>query len=86
MDKKTFENLKKVLTSNRAYAASTSYSLSLSEMVWGDYVYRTITIFSNYEDGSFHDGYARFFAEVASVLGCNCSFRSKHGVCVCRFY
>lgn len=86
MTKTTFENLKKVLTSDNVYAAGVDYSISLYEVCFSDFEYRGITVFSNRPDGSFHDGFARFFCEVANVLGCACSFRSKHGVCVCKFY
>lgn len=86
MDKTTFENLKKVLTSDLVYAADVRYSLSLYEICYEDFEYRSITVFSNRPDGSFHDGFARFFCEVAHVLGVACSFRSRLGVCVCRFY
>ena len=86
MTKTTFENLKGILTSDHTYAAGTSYSLSLSEHVYDDFEYRTITCFSNRSNGSFHDGFARFFCEVAHLLDVSCSFRSLHGVCVVRFY
>lgn len=86
MTKTNFENLKKVLTSDHVYAADVRYSLSLCEIIYEDFEYRSITVFSNRPDGSFHDGFARFFCEVANVLGIACSFRSQNGVCVCRFY
>lgn len=86
MTKTIFENLIKVLTSDNVYAADVCYSLSLCEICYKDFEYRSLTVFSNRPDGSFHDGYARFFCEVANVLGCACSFRSKHGVCICKFY
>ena len=86
MTKTTFENLKKVLTSDHVYAAGTSYSISLHETVWRDFDYRYVMCFPNSANGSFHDGYARFFCEVADLLGCCCSFRSLHGVCVAKFH
>lgn len=86
MTKTTFENLKKILTSHRVYANGTDYSLSLYETIWDDFEYRYIMCFPNSHIGSFHDGYARFFCEVADILGCSCSFSSVHGVCVVKFH
>lgn len=86
MTKTTFENLKKILTSDRAYAANTDYSVSLCEAIYDDFEYRSIDCFPSSPTGSFHDGFARFFVEIASVLQCSCSFKSKHGVCIAHFY
>lgn len=86
MTKTTFENLKKILTSNHPYAAGTYYSVSLCEVISDDWEYRSIDCFPSNSTGSFHDGFARFFVDIASVLHCSCSFKSQYGVCVAHFY
>lgn len=86
MTKETFEKIFKVLTSHNIYSNGTDYSISLYESIWEDFEYRTITCFPNSAVGSFHNGYARFFCDIAAIYDCSCSFRSKHNVCVVKFY
>ncbi|MBQ8628705.1 MAG: hypothetical protein IJ421_04435 [Prevotella sp.] len=86
MNKQTFENVKNILTSHHVYANGTDYSLSFSEHTFDDFEYYRIEVYSNYNHGSFHDGFAMFFCEVARIAGCACSFRSENNVCVCNFY
>lgn len=85
MDKKTFDNVKTILTTHRVYANDTYYSLSLEVNWFGLNDYCTIDVYSNSASGSFHDGEASFFCEVANIAGCHCYFKSVNGVCVCRF-
>lgn len=40
MTKETYENLKKVLTSDHVYAANVDYSISLYEVIFDDFEYR----------------------------------------------
>lgn len=86
MNKQTFENVKNILTTHRYYANESDYSLSLSEHTFDDFEYYRIDVYSNDNHGSFHDGFAMFFCEVARIAGCACSFRSENNVCVCKFY
>jgi len=86
MNKQTFENVKTVLTTHRYYANETDYSLSLNNHSFDDFEYYRIEVYSNNERGSFHDGFASFFCNVAKIVGCSCSFRSENNVCVCVFY
>ena len=82
MQNKVFE----ILTSHQVYGNGTDFSISMQGFAYDDFEYYSITLFPNNAMGSFHDGYAEFFISVARVLGCSCSFRSLHGVCVCKFY
>lgn len=86
MDKKTFENVKAILTTNPSWANDTDYSLSMTGYTYDDFEYYRIEVYPNNDRGSFHDGFASFFCKVAYVTGCSCSFRSENNVCVCRFY
>lgn len=86
MNKQTFENVKTVLTTHRYYANETDYSLSLSGYSYDDFEYYRIEVYSNNKSGSFHDGFASFFCNVAKIAGCSCSFRSENNVCICVFY
>lgn len=86
MKQQTFENVKTILTTHRYYANDTDYSLSLYGYTDDDFEYYRIEVYSNNAFGSFHDGFASFFCQVARVTGCSCSFRSVNNVCVCRFY
>lgn len=86
MDKQTFDQVKTILTTHRYHANDTDYSLSLSGNTYDDFEYYRIEVYSNNKFGSFHDGFAMFFCEVARITGCSCSFRSENNVCVCNFY
>ena len=86
MNKQTFENVKTILTTHRYYANETDYSLSLHNLSFEQYEHYNIMVFSNRENGSFHDGFASFFCNVAKIAGCSCAFRSTNNVCVCVFY
>lgn len=86
MNKQTFENVKAILTTHRFYANETDYSLSLTGYSHDDFEYYRINVYSNNERGSFHDGFASFFCQVADIAGCSCSFRSENNVCICAFY
>ena len=86
MDKQTFEHVKNILTSHHVYANGTDYSLSLSGRTYDDFEYNRIEVYSNNARGSFHDGFAMFFCQVAEIACCSCSFRSENNVCVCNFY
>ena len=86
MNKQTFENVKTILTTHRTYSNETDYSLSLNDYTHDDFEYYRIVVYSNNECGSFHDGFASFFCQVADITSCSCSFRSENNVCVCAFY
>lgn len=86
MDKKTFENVKSILTSDHVWANGTDYSLSLTGYSHDDFEYFRIVVYPNNERGAFHDGIASFFCKVADITECCCSFRSENNVCVCKFY
>lgn len=86
MNKQTFENVKAILTSHHVYANGTDYSLSLTGHSFDDFEYYRIDVYSNNERGSFHDGFASFFCQVAEVACCACTFRSVNNVCVCAFF
>lgn len=86
MKKQTFENVKTILTTHRTYGNETDYSLSLADYSSEGFEYYRINVYSNSERGSFHDGYASFFCQVAEIAGCSCSFRSENNVCICAFY
>lgn len=86
MTKETFEMVKQILTTHPTWSNDTDYSLSLQDCSFDDYEYFRITVFSNSPKGSFHDGFAMFFCQVAEVCGCACSFRSINDVCVCCYY
>lgn len=86
MNKQTFENVKSALTTHPYYANDTNYSLSITNHSLGHFEYYRIEVYSNYERGSFHDGFASFFCRVAELAGCTCSFRSVNNVCVCAFF
>lgn len=86
MNKQTFENVKNILTTHRCYANECDYSLSLYGHIFDDFEYYRIDVYSNNNQGSFHDGFAMFFCQVAEIAGCSCSFRSVNNVCVCKFY
>lgn len=85
MDKKTFDLVKTILTTHRIYANSIYYSLSLKEHWLGLHDYNLIDVYTNSASGSFYDGEASFFCQVAEVAGCHCHFKSMNNVCVCRF-
>lgn len=86
MNKQTFENVKAILTTHTSWANDTDYSLSMTGWTYDDFEYYRIEVYPNNERGSFHDGFASFFCQVASVIGCSCSFGSVNNVCVCKFY
>lgn len=86
MNKQTFEHVKTILTTHPIWANDTDYSLSLTEHTYDEFEYYRIEVYPNNARGSFHDGFAMFFCQVAEVTGCSCSFASEHGACVCRFY
>lgn len=86
MNKKTFEMVKQILTTHPSWSNDTDYSLSLQDVSFDDFEYFRIEVFSNCPFGSFHDGFAKFFCQVAEICGCSCSFKSKNNVCVCCFY
>lgn len=86
MNKQTFENVKTILTTHRYWANESDYSLSLTACTFDDFEYYRIAVYPNNEHGSFHDGFASFFCQVANTAGCACSFRSVNNVCVCWFY
>ena len=86
MNKQTFELVKTILTTHPTWANDTDYSISLANYSSDDFEYYRISVYSNSERGSFHDGFASFFCQVAEVAGCACSFRSENNVCVCFFY
>lgn len=78
--------VKKILTTHPTWSNETDYSLSLHHSSFDDFEYYRIEVFSNHPSGSFHDGYAMFFCQVAEICHCSCSFRSINNVCVCKFY
>lgn len=86
MTKETFEMVKQILTTHHTWSNETDYSLSLIHVSFDDFEYRRIVVFPNSPKGSFHDGYAMFFCQVAEVCNCNCSFKSINDVCVCCYY
>lgn len=86
MTKAKYLQVLQILTNHPIYSLEHDYSLSLHNESFEEYERFTIELFSNNSYGSFHDGFARFFCEVASVVCVSLSFRSKHGVCICRFY
>lgn len=86
MKKETYEMVKQILTTHPIWSNDTDYSLSLVHVSFEDFEYRRINVFSNSPKGSFHDGYAMFFCQVAEICNCHCSFRSVNDVCVCSFY
>lgn len=86
MNKQTFDQVKAILTTHRYWANDSYYSLSLQSITIYDDGYYRIEVYSNNERGSFHDGFASFFCQVADVTGCSCSFGSVNNVCVCKFY
>lgn len=86
MTKETFEMVKQILTTHPVWSNDTDYSLSLIHVSFDDFEYRRIEVFPNRPNGSFHDGYAMFFCQVAEICGCHCSFKSINDVCVCCYY
>lgn len=86
MTKNQYLQVLQVLTNHPVYSPEQDYSLSLHNESFGKYECYTIELFSNKSYGSFHDGFASFFCEVAKVLNVSLRFKSKHGVCICRFY
>lgn len=86
MTKRSFEMVKQILTTHPTWSNDTAYSLSIIHLSLWDFEYRRIKVFSNSPKGSFHDGYAMFFCQVAETCGCGCSFESINDVCVCCFY
>lgn len=86
MTKNHYLQVLQVLTNHCIYSPEQDYSLSLHDESFGNYEHYTIELFSNHSPSSFHDGFVRFFCEVAAVVDVSLSFRSKHGVCICRFY
>lgn len=86
MTKETFEMVKQILTTHKTWSNETDYSLSLTHVSFEEFKYFRINVFPNSPKGSFHDGFAMFFCQVAEVCHCNCSFKSINDVCVCSFY
>lgn len=86
MNKQTFEHVKTILTTHQTWANGIDYSLSLIGITFDDFEYYRIVAYPNNDRGSFHDGFALFFCQVAEIAGCACSFRSENNVCVCNFY
>lgn len=86
MTKENFEMVKKILTTHPVWSNDTDYSLSLVHVHFDNFEYLRIVVFPNRPNGSFHDGYAMFFCQVAEICNCRCYFKSINDVCVCCYY